>query len=112
MTPVLIGRAAEAGDEFAEWLIMETARYLGIGMTSVMHTLNPSLFLIGGAMTFGREGTALGRRFLQRVRDEVAARGFPVPVANTRIEFATLGGSAGYIGAAGCARRHLLKYGR
>lgn len=107
LTPILIAEAAEQGDAFADQLIMETARYLGIGTTSVMHCINPSMFLIGGAMTFGRNETELGRRFLQRVRDEVAARGFPVPVQHTRIEYATLGGHAGYIGAAGCARQAL-----
>lgn len=110
VTPILIAQAAEAGDKFADQLIMDTARFLGVGMTSVMHTINPNLFLIGGAMTFGRNETELGRRFIQRVRDEVAHRGFPVPVKNTRIEYATLGGAAGYIGAAGCARRRILKY--
>ena len=59
------------------------------------------------AMTFGRHKTELGRRFLQRIKDEVKERAFPVPYAKTVIDYATLGGRAGYIGAAGCAR---LKY--
>lgn len=105
LTPILIAQAAESGDAFADELIMETARYLGIGTTTVMHCINPNMFLIGGAMTFGRDQTELGRRFVQRVRDEVAARAFPVPARHTKIEYATLGGKAGYIGAAGCARQ-------
>lgn len=109
ITPLTIARAAEAGDELANELVMETARYMGVGMTSVMHAINPAMFLLGGAMTFGRHESELGRRFLQRIREEVRLRAFPVPAAKTIIDYATLGGDAGYIGAAACAR---LAFGR
>lgn len=105
LTALLIAQAAEAGDALADELIMECARCLGVGTTSLMHTIDPNMFLLGGAMTFGRNETELGRRFLQRVRDEVKARAFPVPAAKTIIDYATLGNDAGFIGAAGCARR-------
>lgn len=105
LTPLLIADAAERGDELSEKLIMETAMYIGVGTTSVMHTIDPNMILIGGAMTFGRDETPLGRRFLQRIKDEVKARAFPIPYQNTLIEYATLGGDAGYIGSAGYARR-------
>ncbi|HUG91603.1 MAG TPA: ROK family protein [Planctomycetaceae bacterium] len=105
LTPVLIGRAASQADPLAEELIMNCARALGVGTTSLMHTIDPALVLIGGAMTFGRNDSPLGRRFLARVRAEVNARAFPVPAAKTVIDYATLGGDAGFIGAAGCARR-------
>ena len=105
ITPLVIAQAAETGDALADELIMETARYLGVGTTSLMHTIDPKMVLFGGAMTFGRNETELGRRFVQRIRDEVKKRAFPVPAAKTLIDYATLGGDAGYIGAAGCARR-------
>ncbi|MFK7822076.1 MAG: ROK family protein [Planctomycetaceae bacterium] len=104
LTPILIGEEATCGDEFADQLIMETARFLGVGTTTVMHVVNPAMVLIGGAMTFGRHDTELGRRFLDRVREEVQSRAFTVPAKNTVIDYATLGGDAGFIGAAGCAR--------
>lgn len=107
LTPLLIARAADGGDDFADELIMDTARYLGIGTTSLMHTIDPNMVLFGGAMTFGRHEHELGRRFLKRIKDEVRIRAFPVPYENTIIDYATLGGDAGYIGAAGCARREL-----
>jgi glucokinase len=88
----------------ADELIVETAHYLGVGTTTLMHTINPEMVLFGGAMTFGRNETELGRRFLQEIRNEVKRRAFPVPAEKTRIEYASLGGDAGYIGAAGCAR--------
>lgn len=105
LTPKLIAEEAGNGDELADEIVMETARYLGIGTVSVMHTIDPEMVLFGGAMTFGRSDTELGRRFLQRIKDEVQARAFPACAANTLIDFAHLGGDAGYIGAAGCARK-------
>jgi glucokinase len=105
ITPLLIGQAAEQGDALADELVLETARCMGVGTVTVMHVIDPEMVLIGGAMTFGRNETELGRRFLQRIRDEVKARAFPVPAAKCRIDYATLGGDAGYIGAAGCARK-------
>ncbi len=105
LSPLLIARAAEDGDALADELVMDTARYLGVGTTSLMHTIDPDMVLFGGAMTFGRHERELGRRFLQRIKDEVKQRAFPVPYQKTIIDYATLGGDAGYIGAAGCARR-------
>ncbi|MCA9038715.1 MAG: ROK family protein [Planctomycetaceae bacterium] len=105
ITPLMLAREAEQGDELAEHLIMETARYLGVGTTSLMHTIDPDVVLFGGAMTFGGNESELGRRFLARIKEEVKLRAFPIPYANTKINFASLGGDAGYIGSAGCARR-------
>jgi glucokinase len=55
-------------------------------------------------MTFGGADSPLGRRFLERVREEVCRRALPIPAQKTSIEFAQLEGDAGYIGAAGLAR--------
>ncbi|MBD3673282.1 MAG: ROK family protein [Planctomycetaceae bacterium] len=105
LDPLLIAKAAEHGDELADELIMDTAKYMGVGTTSILHTINPNMMLYGGAMTFGRHEKELGRRFLQRIKDEVKARAFPIPYENTIFDYATLGGDAGYIGSAGYARR-------
>ena len=47
---------------------------------------------------------AAGTPFLDEIRAEVRRIAFPVPAAQTRIEYAELGSDAGFIGAAGCAR--------
>ena len=49
LTPLLIAEAAEAGDRVADDIVMDTARYLGVGTTTLMHTIDPSMFLFGGA---------------------------------------------------------------
>ena len=61
---------AEKGDELSTELILQMARCLGVGITTVCHVIDPTIVLLGGAMTFGRHETEIGRRFLQTVRDE------------------------------------------
>lgn len=104
LTPILVGREAEAGDRLATDLVMETARWLGIGIVSLMHAIDPEAVMIGGAMTFGGERAPVGRAFLERVRAEVRRRTFPTLAEKTVIGYASLGGDAGSIGAAGLAR--------
>ncbi|QDU78687.1 Glucokinase [Polystyrenella longa] len=111
ITPLLVAGEAEKGDDLSLKLIMDTARYLGVGTTSLMHTIDPDMVLFGGAMTFGGNETELGRRFLARIKEEVKQRAFPTPYENTTINFASLGGDAGYIGSAGCARRDWINAG-
>ena len=109
LSPLIIAEEAEQGDDLANRLIMGMARCLGAGITSTVHVIDPEIVLLGGAMTFGRHETNIGRRFLQRVTEEFQGRAFPTLARETSIDSATLGGDAGFIGAAGCARRALLR---
>lgn len=104
LTPILIGTHAERGDGMAMDVIMEAARWLGIAVVTLMNTIDPEAVIIGGAMTFGGEASPVGRAFLGRIHEEVRRRGFPTLVASTVIRYASLGGDAGAIGAAGLAR--------
>lgn len=103
LTTKMLAEEAEAGDPFSVAVVRETARLLGIGITSVVHTVDPGIVVIGGAMTFGGHATHTGRLFLAVIREEFQQRCFDV-VAGTKIDYATLGGDAGFIGAAGIAR--------
>jgi len=105
LSALMIDQEAEAGDSLALEIVLETARYLGIGIVSAMHTIDPQGVVIGGAMTFGEHESPVGRAFLERIKQEVHARAFPFLAERTTIDFASLGGDAGYIGAAGLARR-------
>ena len=109
LTPKLIAEEAELGDELSTEIVFETARYLGLGTVDVMHVVDPAVVLLGGAMTFGGPESPLGRRFLDRVREEVRRLARPVLARETVIDFATLGGDAGFIGAAGVARLEYYK---
>lgn len=104
LTPLLVANAAEAGDEVAIRVVMDTAKYLAIGIVSAIHTIDPEGVVIGGAMTFGGAGHPLGERFLAEIREQTTVRLIPSLRGQIAIEFAKLGGKAGYIGAAGLAR--------
>lgn len=104
----MVYEAALAGDRLALSVVDETAKYLGIGITTTVHTVDPGLVVLGGAMDFGGKQSPVGRRFLQGIIDEFERRTFPNVFAGTIIDFATLGGDAGYIGAAGIARQAYL----
>lgn len=109
LTALVIAEEANAGDAVALEIIDETARYLGIGIVTLVHAIDPGLVVLGGAMDFGGEQAPAGRRFLEGVRQEFRRRAFDVVAHSTHIAFATLGSDAGYIGAAGIARAGWLK---
>jgi glucokinase len=114
ITPLNIADAAEAGDPLAWEVVMDTARYLALGIMTLIHTVDPDSVVLGGAMTFGGAGHPLGEKFIARVRDEVRPRILSALQPTLRIEFARLGGDAGFVGAAGLARvehRQMAKNG-
>jgi len=95
--------AADKGDALAEQIVDETAYYLALGASNVMHTIDPDAIVFGGGMI------AAGEPFLERIRRHIPRVAFPVPAARTQIRFATLGSDAGFIGAAACARALVVK---
>lgn len=105
LTPLVIADAASSGDSLADEIVMETAEYLADGIALLAHVIDPGVVLIGGAMNFGGLKTELGRRFLDRMQCRVRENTFAVVAQNLVIEFAQLGSGAGFVGAAGLARR-------
>ena len=87
------------GDALAEKIVEDTAFFLAVGAMNMMHTIDPDMVVFGGGMI------AAGEPFLQRIRRHVKQMAFPVLVEKTQICFARLGTDAGFIGAAGCARK-------
>jgi glucokinase len=98
LTARAIAEAARAGDSFASRLMEETAFYLAVGAVSVMNVIDPDMIVFGGGMI------AAGTPFLERIRFHVKRLAFPVPGEKCRVEFASLGNDAGFIGAAGWAK--------
>jgi glucokinase len=104
VTSRMIYEAAEKGDKFSLKIIDETADYLAIGITTLVHTLDPGLVVLGGAMNFGGHESPIGQRFMERIKRSFRERSFEYVANGTTIDFASLGGDAGYLGAAGIAR--------
>jgi len=109
ITPLVVAEEAERGDKLAHRAIMVTAHWLAIGIVTFVHTIDPDAVVLGGAMTFGGASHPLGREFVQQIRDEAKRRMLPPLRDKVQIEFASLGGDAGYIGAAGLARQEHRK---
>src|SRR5262249_55918021 len=82
--------AAAAGDELADKIVDETAFYLAVGATNMMHTIDPDMVVFGGGMI------AAGETFLERIRKHIHELAFPVPAERTQIRFAQLGTDAGF----------------
>lgn len=99
LTSRAIADASSGGDALARHLMRETARYLAVGAVCLMHTVDPDLVLFAGGMI------AAGPSFLEDIRTDIRAMAFPTLARETRIDYARLGGDAGFIGAAGCARQ-------
>jgi len=104
LTPLAISNAADEGDLFALELIQKTAEHVAAGIALVAHVIDPEVFMIGGAMTFGGSESPVGRGFIDRMRQKTREMVFPVIAADLKIDFASLGSDAGFIGAAGIAR--------
>ncbi|MBI3411786.1 MAG: ROK family protein [Planctomycetes bacterium] len=91
--------AAAQGDGLADKIVEDTAFYLAVAATNMLHTIDPDIVVFGGGMIAAGEG------FLNRIRGHVRRLAFPVPAARAKICYAQLGSDAGFIGAAGCARQ-------
>ncbi|WP_372721682.1 ROK family protein [Novipirellula sp.] len=109
LTAKRVYEAAKDGDLLALEIVDETARWLGIGLTTLIHTLDPGSVVLGGAMNFGGANCCIGKRFLSKISEEFRVRTFENVFEGTTITYATLGGDAGYLGVAGYARRQFNK---
>jgi glucokinase len=98
----LVAEAARAGDGLALEIMRETGIILGIGLSSVITTVNPQKIAVGGRVALA------GELLLEPAREEVRRRARLVPENFTEIVPAALREDAGLIGAATLA---LLKAG-
>lgn len=99
-----IGVAAEEGFEPARQIILETAKYLGVAIGMMGQIIDPSVVLLGGAMTFGGNSRQIGRDFLSSIRQSVRESTLKQVGENLTIEYASLGNTAGIAGAAQAAQ--------
>jgi glucokinase len=95
--------AAAQGDALGARIVEETAFYLAVGAANLMHIIDPDMVVFGGGMI------AAGEPFLERIRHHIGQVALPVPAERTQIVYAQLGGDAGFIGAAACARQQILR---
>lgn len=94
LTPKIVAKAAEMGDEFALYVWERAGHYLGIGVANILTCVGVKKVVIGGGV--GQAGDLL----LDPIRREVKKRVFLMPVDEVEILNTSLGTDAGLLGMA------------
>ena len=97
LTAENVYRSGIEGDELALEVIRLMGQYLGAGLASLINILNPEKIVVGGGVADGWE------LFAEHVREQIAARAFPVPARRAQLVRAERGDDAGLLGAANIA---------
>ncbi|WP_079474820.1 ROK family transcriptional regulator [Marinococcus halophilus] len=85
--------AAEAGDQLAIDILRQTGEYLGIGLTNLIHIINPTKVVIGGGVS--ESGTYV----LEPIRRTIQERGLTQQAKQTQIVITEFGSRATMLGA-------------
>jgi glucokinase len=101
ITPELIHRAAQEGDEIAQGIFARAGFYIGIAVASTIVSIGPRRVVVGGGVA------QAGDLLLDPIRRTVDERVFMIPKGKVQIVPAELGVHAGLIGAALWARDNL-----
>lgn len=97
VTAYTLFKAAKQGDATALKVWEDTGKYLGIGFSNIIHTVNPRRFIIGGRVSGAREF------FFPALQNEINKRATMVPKDSVEIVSAELQENAGMVGAAALA---------
>ena len=96
VTAEVVFDAARLGDPVAQEVVQQTVAYLAVGLSNLIHLLNPQVIGLGGGVILG--GADL---LIDPLRREVARRcGSWVDTQGMRIVLAALGEDAGLLGVA------------
>ena len=89
-----IVESARAGDEASRGLLNEAARYLGIALSSLVNTLNPSKIVLG------KDFVKYGDLVMEMLRSVIDCKALKRPAANVEITVSEIGERASTLGAA------------
>ncbi|MDX6153976.1 ROK family transcriptional regulator [Marinococcus sp. PL1-022] len=85
--------AAEAGDQLAIDILRQTGEYLGIGLTNLIHIINPTKVIIGGGVSES------GKYVLEPLRRIIQERGLTQQAKQTKVVLTEFGSRATMLGA-------------
>ena len=94
LTPEIVAKAAEMGDEFALEVWERAGTYLGIGVANILISVGVKRVVIGGGVA------KAGDLLLNPIKKVVKKRVFLMPVEKVEILRAKLGTKAGIVGMA------------
>lgn len=93
ITAVTIFQEAQAGDEFAQKVFSDTGVYIGIGLTNVIHTINPTKIVLTGGVS------KAGEYLLPAITSTVKDRVLTEEAKETKIVLSNLGDQSTCLGA-------------
>ncbi|MBU5595711.1 ROK family transcriptional regulator [Amphibacillus sp. MSJ-3] len=93
LTSLDVYQAAEAGDAFAREVLRETGSYIGIGLTNLIHTLNPSQIVLSGGVS------KAGKYILPTIKATIDKRALTKTAKQTMVNITELGDHASALGA-------------
>lgn len=102
ITAATVYEGAVLGDAYANEVMKETAKFLGIGIANIINILNPEMVVIAGGVT------QAGDHLFVPLRAEVRRRAFRSAEEACEIVPAKLLGSAGVIGAIAMFKNDVL----
>jgi glucokinase-like ROK family protein len=85
--------AAEAGDQLAIDILRQTGEYLGIGLTNLIHIINPTKIVIGGGVSES------GKYVLEPLRRIIQERSLTQQAKQTKVVLTEFGSRATMLGA-------------
>ncbi|HEY5668385.1 MAG TPA: ROK family protein [Anaerolineales bacterium] len=94
ITPELIAKAAQAGDEIAKEIYEKAGFYIGIAASNVCAAVGPRRIVIGGGVA------KAGELLLDPIRHTIKKRVYVMPVEEVEVVPSQLGDNAGVIGVA------------
>ena len=94
--------AAARGEEAVRNVLDEVGRYLGIGIANLLNAFNPSMVVLGGALSLA------GPYLLPRVRREVETRALSATRSNVEIKLSAFKFDACVMGSASLIIREFL----
>ncbi|MDR4215821.1 ROK family protein, partial [Bacillus paralicheniformis] len=93
VTVELIYLSALEGDTLCKTALQQACRYLGVGITNVIHTVNPRLIIIGGGVSNA------GDLIMDNIIQTVNQRALTNPAKQTEIILSKFGDDATAMGA-------------
>ncbi len=103
ITPELIAKAAEMGDEIANEIWEDAGHYIGTAVANAVVTMGPQRVVISGGVA------AAGDLLMNPIRQTVKKRVFVVPIEEVDIVVGELGKEAGIMGMAQWASLQLKR---
>jgi len=100
----VLAMAYEQGDDLVRTIVDDSADRLGIAIASVVTLLSLDRVVLGGGLVH-----AIGKPYIDIVRDSVRREVFPESLRNITVEASVLGDDAGLVGAGLIAFEELWK---